>query len=280
MLMPVSFPGFEAQNTKSKVVSLLSQKYPLTKMKVYRELKSNGLGLGFHAINKAMNELEQSKVLARSNREYRLNYEWVSQLHSFIDGLQSRLLDEKGCLIHGVKDLKQEGDITTLTFETLLDMDRYSKSVHDYYYSKLPADAIVCLVFGHHWWHILYPDKEYSNGELNSRFFCVCTNDTLLDRKGNDFKRSLGMNVLHGSRIGVGNFAVYGDVVIQNFVGKEIADELDSFFSKVKSLKDLDVPQKFVNRVLKKKGKVIVVINRNAELAEQLRNEVLGCFKK
>ncbi len=280
MLLPISFPGFEGQNTKTRVISLLSHKYPLTKMKVYRELKGNGLGLGFHAVNKAMNELEEIKVLSKSEREYRISHEWVAGLHNFADGLQSRMLDDKGCLIHGVKDLKQEGNITTLTFDSLLDMDRYSKGVHDYYYSKLSANDVVCLVFDHHWWHILYPEKEYNDSVLNKRFYCVCANNTLLDATGNEFKRALGMNVLGNLKVGSGNFAVYGDVVIQNFVSKEIADVLDGFFRSTKSLKDVVAPQKFVNNVLRKKGKIIVLINRNAELAEQLRSEVLGCFKK
>ncbi|MFH0751989.1 MAG: hypothetical protein V1914_00125 [archaeon] len=280
MLLPINFPGFEGQNTKSKVVSLLSQKYPLTKMKVYRELKSNGLSLGFHAINKAVNELEESEVLSKSDRQYKLNYEWVSRLHNFVDGLQSKLLDEKGCLIHGVKDLKQEGNITTLTFDNLLDMDHYSKGVHDYYYSKLSEKDIVCLVFDHHWWHILYPEKEYNDSVLNKRFYCICTKNTLLDTTGSDFKKALGMNVLHSSKMSSTNFAVYGDVVIQNFVGKDIVDGLDKFFVNTKSLKDIAAPQKFVNKVLKKEGKVIVLINKNAELAAQLRSKVLDCFKK
>jgi len=278
MLLPVNFPGFDPQNTKSKIISVLSQRYPLTKMRVYRELRSNGLDVGFHAVNKAMNELEERKVLTKSDREYKLDYKWVSQLHNFVEGLQSRLLDEKGCLIHGVKDLKQEGNITTLTFDNLLDMDHYSKSVHDYYYSKLSEKECVCLVFDHHWWHILYPEKEYSDATANKRFFCVCTNNTLLDKTGNDFKRALGMNVSCNPGMGLGNVAVYGDVVIQSFISKDIADELDAFFAGTKSIRDLAMPQRFVKKVLQKGGKVIVLINKNAELAEQLRKKVLDCF--
>ena len=278
MLLPLNFPGFDSQNTKSKIVSVLSQRYPLTKMRVYRELRSNGLNVGFHAINKAMNELEERKVIAKTDKEYKLDYNWVSQIHNFAESLQSKLLDEKGCLIHGVKDLKQEGNITTLTFDNLLDMDHYSKSVHDYYYLKLSEKEHVCLVFDHHWWHILYPEKEYSDLAANKRFFCICANNTMLDRTGNEFKRAMSMNVLHNQSIGFSNVAVYGDVVIQSFISKDIADELNAFFVNTKSIKDLAMPQKFVKKVLQKSGKVIVLINKNAELAEQLRKKVLDCF--
>ncbi len=280
MFPPIKFPGFEEQNTKSKVISVLSQRYPLTKMKVYRELRSNGLSVGFHAVNKAMNELEKSSIIAKSDREYRLDYKWVMQLHNFVEGLQSKLMDKEGCLIHGVKDLKQEGNITTLTFDNLLDMDHYSKSVHDYYYSKLSENEVVCLVFDHHWWHMLYPEKEYTDDLLNKRFYCVCKNNTLLDQTGNEYKKGLGMNVAFNSEVGAGNIAIYGDVVIQNFVSEDIAKELHAFFKKTKSLKDLAIHHQFVKNILRKKGKIIVLINKNAELAAQLRQKAMNCFKK
>ncbi len=277
LLKKFNFPFFERETTKCIILNILSQKYPLTKMQIYNEFKKYK-SVTFHAVNKAVNSLYDLKVISKSGKKYSLSYEWLLGLKKFAEDSLSKLQDESGCLIHGVIDIKKEGDIVTLTFDSIFNMDIYCKSLHDHYYSKLKNDDIVCLVYTHHWWHILYPWEEYPFNENNKRFYCVCTSNTLLDRTSIQFKKSLGMNVIYRKDVPFKNTAVYGDVVIQTIISKDLAEKLDRFFKETKTIAQL-TSQKFKS-VLKKKGKVIVVINKNRELAEEIKKYVLSLFDR
>jgi len=192
--------------------------------------------------------------------------------------LKDGVKGEMGVTYKGLLDLK-EGDITTITFDNMYDMDRYFKGLHEHYYSKLEKGEVVCLIYDHHWWHILYQQQDYELVEANKKFFCIGTNDTPLDIAGVNFKRSLGMNVIIKKEgLQFRNTSIYGDVIIQCIVSKNIKDVMDKFFNKTKTIQDLTSSKKFVEDVLKKKGKIIVVINENADLASEIREQILGYF--
>ncbi len=277
MSVPIFFN--HKKTAKSSVIDVLFDKNKLTKMEIFREVKKLGSSITFHAVNKSVNELVGLNVLKRYDNKYSIDSEWINQLHDFTEKARVKFLDENGFLLYGIKDLKREGNITTLNFDNLYDMDRYYKGLHEHYYSKLKHSDIVCLIYDHHWWHILYPQQNYELVEANKRFFCVGTKDTPLDRAGVKFKKSLGMNVTIDK--GVFQFrstSVYGSVVIQSVVSKNIIDSIDHFFTKTKTIEDLTASKKFVDGVLKKKGKIILIINENEDLAKQIREHVLGCF--
>ncbi|MBI4447594.1 hypothetical protein HY643_01305, partial [Candidatus Woesearchaeota archaeon] len=273
----LTIPGLQEKNTKDYVITILTEKYPLTKMQLYRETKKRGLNVTFHAVNKATNQLREDKVLSKKEKDYRLNYEWITQLRQFAEKASSKLLNEEGCLIHGAEDIKREGSVTTLTFENIYDMDRYCKTLHDYYYAKLNEGEAVCLVYSHHWWNLLYPEKEYAYNAKNKKFYCICSNNTPLDKAGGKFKKKLGMNVVYKKNAAFKDHTIYGDIIIQNVISKELKENMDHFFKKTKKVEDLN-PKEFVNHVLKKKGKVIVVINQNKELAEEIKKHALSYF--
>ncbi len=50
------------------------------------------------------------------------------------------------------------------------------------------------------------------------------------------------------------------------------------FFNKTKTLQHLKSSKKFVDTVLKKKGKVILLVNQNADLAAEIKENVMKYF--
>lgn len=265
------------KTTKDHVVNTLSYKYPLTKTRIYNEIKKSS-GVTFHALNKAVNQLMESNVLTKEGREYKLNYNWVYSLNKFSENALSRLKDSNGCLIHGVKDIKEEGNVTTLTFDNIADMDKYCKSLHEYYYSILKEDETVCIIYNHHWWHMLYPEQEYHINAANKRFYCIGTKDTPLDKAGINFKKKIGMHALHNPKASFRNVTVYGETVVELIVGTDLSKALDSFFTKTKTVDSLDIIK--FKQILRKNGKIIVIVNKNKEIAEEIRKEVLRNFKR
>lgn len=270
---------FTKKTVKHFVVEILLEKNKLTKMEIFREIKKLGVNVTFHAVNKSVNELLDSGVLRKYNKQYSINSEWINKLHDFAEKARVKFLDENGSLLYGIKDLKREGNITTVTFDTIYDMDRYFKGLHEHYYSKLKNDEVVCVIYDHHWWHILYPQQDYELVEANKKFYCIATNDTPLDIASVNFKRSVGMKVIIKKEgLQFRNTSVYGDVIIQNVVSKNIKDAMDNFFNKTKTIQHLTSSKKFVDEVLKEKGRVILIINENADLAIQVREHVLEYF--
>lgn len=271
---------FNKKTAKTCVVEILFESNKLTKMGIFREVKKLGNDLTFHAVNKSVNELVGVGVLKKHDREYGLNPEWINKIHDFTEKARAKFLDENGSVLYGIKDLKREGDITTITFDNIYDMDRYYKELHEHYYSSLNSGDTVCLIYDHHWWHILYPQQNFERNETNKRFFTIGTKDTPLDIASVNFKRSLGMNsVMKKEGVPFRNTSVYGDVIIQNIVSKNIRDAIDKFFNNTRTIKDLVSSKRFVEDVLKKNGKVILIINQNAELAQEIREQVLEHFK-
>lgn len=267
------------KTTKSLVIEILLDQNKLTKMALFNETRKLGNVFTFHAVNKAVNELVEASVLKKNDKLYSINSEWINDLHDFAEKARSKFLDENGFVLYGIRDLKREGDITTVTFDNIYDMDRYFKCLHEHYYSQLRDNDVVCLTFDHHWWHILYPDQKYELVDANKKFFCISTRNSPLDLAGVSFKRSLGMNVIVVKEgLQFRNTSVYGDVVIQSIISKNIIDVMDSFFSGTKTINELASSKRFVDSVLKKKGKVILIINENADLAKEIRAHVLDYF--
>ncbi len=277
----LSLPVFlnHKKTVKSSIIEILFEKNKLTKMELFIEVKKLGNNVTFHAVNKSVNELLEIDVLKKHNRQYSINLEWINNLHDFTERARTKFLDENGFLLYGIKDLKKEGNIATLTFDNMYDMDRYYKKLHEHYYSQLKENESICLIYDHHWWHILYLQQNFEIIKVNKKFFCIAARDTPLDLAGIKFKRSLGMNVIIKKEgLPFRNVSVYGDVVIQSVFSKNIIDSLDNFFKKAKTIDDLTSSKKFIDEILKKKGKIILIINENADLAKQVREHVLEYF--
>jgi len=267
-------------STKGAIISIVSCCYPLTKAKIHREIRKLGFSASFHAVNKAVNELHSNVILDRQGREYLPNYNWLKSLHDFSAYAISRLKDKKGFLIRGVKEIKRDGDITTLTFGNLFDMDTYSNQLHNLYYSKLGEHDKTCMVYRHHWWHFLYPFNEYPSKIKNRNFYCICTQNTALDRSGMKFKKLIGMNVKYKRSFPLAGYTVYGSIIVQRIISRNIEKALDNFFTKTKKVEDLADMKKFTEKILKKEGKVILIINKNCELAAEIRKNILSEFRK
>ena len=65
-------------NTKARIIALLSISAPLSAKRTYHKIKY--LGLTYHAIYKALHELETSKILLKKGNLYSIKPEFCNQL--------------------------------------------------------------------------------------------------------------------------------------------------------------------------------------------------------
>ena len=220
--------------------------------------------VSLQAIYKILEDLISKNVVVKNNRVYGLHKEWIN----YIEGIskKAKLHEEKKEFINP-KDVK----VKTLIFKNLVEMDDYCSELHNHHYSN---SREVCLVYRHHWWHLLYPGREYDNKKGNKKYYCVCTKNSLLDLQGSKFKKKLGMNVVHKNVPLHGELEIHKEFVVEKFIPNEINKLLDNFFSKTKSVVDLNIKE--LMDILKKDCEIIVVINKDINLAKDLR----AYFKK
>ena len=151
--------------------------------------------------------------------------------------------------------------------------------LHNYFYPKLSEDEKVCMVFNHQWWNLIHPMKGYDDVERNKRFYFVCGGDSALDRQANKFKIRKGFNVVVEDMARISDTTLYGDVVISIFYEPKLRKAVDNIFEKTKKIEDLDVP-KMVEDVFKMETEIIMIINKNEDLAKQLKGRVMGLFSE
>lgn len=90
LLLVASPYNFEGQGTaKDAIVSILSQEWPLTMKEIYfAAVRQHALNVSYQAIHKATKQLVQQKVVAKNERTYCLNTEWIKQIKGFTENLE------------------------------------------------------------------------------------------------------------------------------------------------------------------------------------------------
>ena len=67
------------QGSKEIIVSILSQKWPLTTKEIYNILKRH-VSVSYQAVHKSLNELVSSRVVVRKGKKYCLNPDFVAKM--------------------------------------------------------------------------------------------------------------------------------------------------------------------------------------------------------
>lgn len=261
------------KSVKDGVISLLAVSWPLSARKLYEEIKKNyKLNISYQAVHKSLNDLYKGKVVMKIGREWQLNPGWIDELNKFGKNLKdSYSKNSKSPSINGV---------TTLTFDTIMELDKFCLDLWNSYFSTKDLDYVICH-FKHNWWPLFYSSEEHELVKYNhNRFYFLCAGKTKIDEWCCKFEQKLGANIKSGVNCSeTCDIQVLGDTVIQFYLPPEIMDDLDLIYSSVKDVKNLDI-NKLIERVFKKKTKILVIINKNKDLAAQIKRQTLKYFGK
>tara|TARA_B100000315_G_scaffold251140_1_gene285424 strand:+ start:196 stop:1020 length:825 start_codon:yes stop_codon:yes gene_type:complete len=265
------------QNIKTGIITTLSYQYPMSAKGLYFLLKKRyRLGVGYHAVYKAMQELVEKEVIEKEKMTYQLTDEWINRNFSFAQQVKKHYADKQAI---AVPILSKDKPTCELRFKNILELDKYSMALHNKFYPKLGDEEIVCMIYQHQWWHLLHPMKEYEAQKTNKRFYFVCGGKTPLDKQANIFKKRNKFNVVTADMARMGDTTIYGDVVISIYYEPTLRAIIEKWFQKTKTVEELDVP-KMVSEVFKKDTEILVILNKNKALANQLRANVLTLFGK
>ncbi|MDP2908903.1 MAG: hypothetical protein Q8N77_03800 [Nanoarchaeota archaeon] len=272
--------------TKDYVISILGYDWPLTIKKVYNLVKKRyGHNVTYQAVFKAVSELHSKGVIEKKDEGYQINLKWLKHLHNYTEFIETNYYTKNRLkLIEGIKDARKEGNINVLTFETFFDVEKYLYYLQKQYVLSSKGKEIICVHHAHEWRPLFYLRAEYNwirkVKELGHRTYILCAGNTAIDRWCASFYKSIGCNVRLGANCAsTCELIVFGDVIIQVYLPSEIKKSISEQFSRLKDMGKIG-QRTLIESIFEKKTDIKVIINKDSELAEQIKKETLGFFSK
>ena len=145
--------GSGGGGTKDHIISILSQEWPLSTKEIKSRISKQFSGeLTYQAVHKALNELEQQKVLKKENGTYELSKDWVDGIESFAKSLiEQRYVSPE--FIDG------KAIVTNSLYETDIALFEIASKI----VGRTDKKPLMCL----HWFHSWIPNGSYRKRNCN-----------------------------------------------------------------------------------------------------------------
>jgi hypothetical protein len=272
MLLPFNK---KSKSVKELIVAILSTQWPLTIKQIKTYLKQNfNCDVSYQAVYKSILELQSEGILTKKENGWQLSFDWITNTYHFFHKLKD-LYGRNPFLNSFVKE-----NIITITLKNLLELDKFYFELFD----NLIANSkgkIVIFCLRHNWRPILYAQKEFELIKKSTKqYYFLCGGNTPLDKWCAEFEKKLGTNVKNGVNYSTAcDLYIIDDSIIQIYFPKELLEKIDALFNYSKNIEDVNINDIICN-IFEKYHKITIVINRNDELARQMRHQILDFFEE
>ncbi|MFH0837212.1 MAG: hypothetical protein V1870_03725 [Candidatus Aenigmatarchaeota archaeon] len=272
-------------SVKNAIIKILSAHYPLN-IKTLSEMikKSDNKTITYPAIYNALKTLEKEEKIIKTKNGFMLSIKWLQELKKFSEKTEQNYAKTPGLISIGA--ITNNNETKTFTFNNLDEAEKYRKTLQIEYISEKRIHPY-CAIYNH-----LKSPVTHSETALNiisaiarqkiQSYFAVAAN-TPIDRWcANFYMRSPWTFVKTGLKIPyieVCETMVLGNIIIQTYIPKHIQDYLNSIYQKTKKLEDMNTLE-FYNRIYKTPAKTDIVVIKNPEIADYMRKQILGYFRK
>lgn len=287
-MIELSIPeiGESAENVKDRIITILSDEYPLTIMQLFNKIKKNyNLSITYQAVRKAVDSLIRKKILIKDNKLYKIDKEWILETKSFFDSLLLRYEQGKRS-IKIIPDFLKE-NYAVYTFDNLLALDVFWGDVMLNWINNLkdkePKEYIAC---GHYaWWMLINLGREtkifndFKENKINSFFLLLKDNN--LNQWAVNIYRELDLNsqiFVDESEDEMMGLNIMGDNIIQVYYDKKILNKLQNFFANYKNINDANIES--ITKLANEKCNLKFVFYRDKNLAKSLRELHKKKFRK
>jgi hypothetical protein len=114
--------------------------------------------------------------------------------------------------------------------------------------------------------------------EMGSQYYILCANNTLVDKYSARFYKSIGCSIkLNANCASTCELMIVGDLVIEVYVPHGIISAMGREFSKAKSMSTIK-PENMIRDIFEKEQDIQVIMKKDANIAEQIRNYTLKFF--
>jgi len=258
-------------NIKDIIIEILSEEYPLSIRKIHNIVRKKYKKLvSYQAVHKTVNELVNKKILSRKTREYSLNRDYIEKLGYFIDRIKM--------------NYKKEGMIKGLSGK-----DFFIKKLNSQYemamfvldiFKDLKKGEIVTIIWPTTWPPFSTPDIFFKLKEMSKKAeaYCISGGEGFLDKQYAKRWRQLGMNIKIGMKINrVFEIFVFRDLVIFIYQPRERRMQKYKYINLIRGLTTFDQDKFFLN-IIKKEAEIYAFAIKNSDLADKLKQEVMGYF--
>ncbi|MFH1500614.1 MAG: hypothetical protein ABIE22_01575 [archaeon] len=285
LTLTIPEPG-KQKRIKDIIIDVLSFEWPLSLSQIHNRVKKNYNHTGTcQATYKAINELLLGEVLLKQNKQYSIDLKWIDKLKEFSEHVATNYNSgEKVPLIEGVVKAKTENNVTVLTFNSLVEMDKMWIKIKKDYYQNLTKKRDVTFWQGSHcWWLLVYPEMEFNElsmlKEKKVKHFFINHNNKPLDQYAKRFYENYGINFKTKKEPIDCDIGVFGDTIMQVYLPKDAQEKIEEIYNKHSSPNEVNLPE-FIDKVLNKKRQINLILTRNKEIANQLKEKALKEFNQ
>jgi len=255
-------------STKNEIISVLTEKWPLSAKEIYNQAQNKfNLNVSYQAIHKTIKQLEDENILKRDEIGYKLNQEWIDKAKVFSEQLSEAYNTPIG---------------QNIVLPTLYEVDKFLLKM----LLENPPKGGEKPFLGLHWCHFWIPlfisIREYNSIKENMpkfNLYALSRGNTKIDDWCANFWEEYGVKKKIGvDCAAIADLVIYKDTVVEVFYPVDIKKELDKFFEKAKGIEDLNIQYLFDN-IFQKQTKINIVIHKNQELADQLKEQTISYFK-
>ncbi|MDD5417699.1 MAG: hypothetical protein PHW96_02310 [Candidatus Nanoarchaeia archaeon] len=286
MAVSITIPQIgEKSNAKDYIISILSHEWPLNPKQIHNRIKSKyGYDITYQATYKTIKELFCQEVISKKGALYELNLKWIKEVHRYTEMVESNYYTKNRLnLIDGIKDAKSNGDLTVLTFENYFDVEKYLYYMQKHYILSSGKKEIVVSHHKNEWRPVFYLRAEYNwvkkLREMENEIYVLCSGSTAIDKWCSGFYNKIGCNVKTGVNVAETNeLMVFGDYIVQIYVPEEIHKKINETYSNAQKIEDVQIDKTF-EEIFGKITEIKVIINKDAKMAEELKNKTMNYFK-
>jgi len=265
----------KTKRVKDLIISVLAKGAARSPKLLHNTLQKQwALSVTYQAVFKALQELCEEGVVLRKRQGYTINPKWLSEVEGIISEIKKSLFSKN------LREHRYEGDVQTLIFDTFEAADEYRKMLQTDYFQH--ASKQYCSESAHLKSPLIFSEKSLSILELikksGTKCFLAVRGNTPIDRWCADYYRNELVDVKTGVACAQDcDIMVLGDSIVQLYIPQEVAASLDHIFSQAKQIADISVPALYT-KFYKRKALVKMVITKNPELAERLRQRIRSFF--
>ncbi len=280
-------PYSKTKNSKSQIISVLGERWPLTTKEVFSELqKQFGTTISYQAIHKVLQEMIDEQIVVKNGKSYELNNDWISNLTKFSSTLKEQY---SGSRKKYALDKNFEG---TVRWE----FDDYSIMCVEM--AKIFGGNVLVgkgkpqgfAILRHAWWPLNFRFMDFTIlatiMKNNQKGYGVIESDTPFDNWIAKQYRAVNFTGVKTGEKGLNlkkDLAIHGESLVEITYSDETKKMLDEVYSQTRDLGDLF--KHYVKQAISKTPvKIEVTITRNPELAallfDQFREKYFGAEGK
>ncbi len=260
-------------NVKNALVQKLSKQWPLTLKQLDHALKREfGMDVTYQAIHKAMQQLEEEKVVEKTKEGFQLSMQWIEEIQNIARNIKEVYSTDAS--------FDPKKDVNELTFPTFLTAAKFIIHRFEEVAPNPERKPGICLFY--YSWPIIGANEEdfdqLHKSIKQSTHYCAIRSKTPMDHIFGDALIKLGKIVKYDVDCASDcDIIIKGDYVAQVFFPDEFKNQLKKIYNKVKTVEELDL-QSFFKEVVDKKLAIKIIIVRSPELANKIREFVERTF--